>query len=262
MHLIGLITHLPPGAVQVNVDHLRALAPDARVAVAYGGPRESFEAIAHEDKVFVEDPDLRAPPITIQSYNELIVRLHERFVADDPSVSFLHLLEYDHIPLRAGFSAALEAAMDAAGSDFVGKNAVVRNESNWVHYLRYRDDAGFLRFLERHSVREDLGRMYGCLGSGHLMRRAVVEAFAGIDHYRPIYNELYLPTLVHHLGFQVDDAAALGPFYDHVRWHPNQSLDAVEQIRRDGAWFVHPFKDWEALPALRNSAPPGDGAAG
>lgn len=264
--LTVLITHLPAEAVEANVRHLERVAPGARVLVCHGGRREDFEQITRPHKLFVEDPDLRAPPITIQSYNEIVRRVWEEGVRDEPAIEAVYILEYDQVVLRSDYERVVLGVLALTGADFVGKNCVDRTRTNWVHYLRFREDPGLLAFLRRISVRDDHERMFGCLGTGLLMRRAVVSALATMEHYRPAYNELYLPTVVHHLGFRVDDISRVTDLYAHVRWLPAYELTEALRLQAAGAVFVHPFKDWRALPvleaaALSPSAPPSAGDA-
>lgn len=248
--LTALVTHLDAEATAATLRHLRRVAPDARVVVCHGGRRDDFDRIDAEDKVFVEDPDLRAPPITIQSYNELLRLVWQRAVRDDTTIEAVSVLEYDHVVLSARYEARILGLLEASGADFLGKNCVDRTQSNWVHYLRYRDDPGLLAFLRAISVRDDKERMFGCLGTGLVLRRGVLEALATMEHFRPVYNELYLPTVVHHLGFEVDDVTPLGDCYDHVRWSPPYDIEDALALQARGASFVHPLKDWGALGAL------------
>ncbi len=252
--LTALITHLPAEAVEANLRHLERVAPGARVLVCHGGRREDFEQITTPDKLFVEDPDLRAPPITIQSYNEILRRIWEQGVRDEPAIEAVYLLEYDQVVLRSDYERIVLNILTLTGADFLGKNCVDRTRTNWVHYLRFRHDPGLLDFLAKISVRDDPELMFGCLGTGLLMRRAVVSALATMEHYRPSYNELYLPTVVHHLGFRVDDVSRVTDLYAHVRWIPPYRLEEALRLQAAGAVFVHPFKDWRALPVLEAAA--------
>ncbi len=248
--LTALVTHLGPEATQATLRHLERVAPGARVVVCHGGTRNDFDRIDTRAKVFVEDSDLRAAPITIQSYNQLLRLVWQESVRDDPAIEAVCVLEYDQVVLCPDYETRILDLLVTSGADFLGKNCVDRTQSNWVHYLRYRDDPGLLAFLRAVSVRNDKERMFGCLGTGLVLRRAVLEALATMEHFRPAYIELYLPTLVHHLGFKVDDAARLGDCYDHLRWAPPYEVEDVLALKTNGACFVHPLKDWRVLSAL------------
>ena len=59
-----------------------------------------------------------------------------------------------------------------------------------------------------------------------------------IDEPFPIYMELYLPTLAHHLGFRVRDFGEQNRFVQVLK----DATDDIEQARKEGAWTLHPVK--------------------
>ena len=254
MALLGvLVTHLPADAVAAGLRYLEAVAPSSEFVVAHGGKREDFDEIATDRKVFIDDPLLRAAPVTVQSYNQLLTRVHDAFVRDDPRWRAVLVLEYDQLVLREDFEATLLGLLETSGADFLGKNCVRRDGTNWLHFLRYRDDPGLLAFLRGISVREDRTAMFGCLGTGMVLRREVLTALATMEHHEPVYVELYLPTVVHHLGFRVEDVNGVSDLYDELRWAPVFTEDEVVAAKRRGRTFVHPFKEWTRLEAIARS---------
>jgi hypothetical protein len=244
------ITHLAPDLVHRQVAHLERMTPAEDIVVCHGGRREDFDAIRHPRKLFIEDPSLRARPVTIQSYNELLTRVWEDQMRDEPRWTAAVALEFDQVPLRPDFGAQLLRALELTGADFLGRSCVERNATNWNHYLRYRDDPGLLAFLRRISVRDDPTRMFGCLGTGFVLTREVMAAIAATEHYAPCFVELYLPTVVHHLGFRVGDLVRHSTMLDDVRWAPLYSFEQAVALKRRGAYFVHPFKEVDKLDAL------------
>jgi hypothetical protein len=246
-----LFTHLGAPETAAGVAHLRACDPDVRVVVCHGGPREAFDAVAEPAKLWIDEPGLRGAPAELQTYTSALVQLHERFVARDPDVDAVCLLEFDHVPLQRGFVTRLAGLLDETGADFLGKTAGDKTGTNWWHRVRYRDDPRLLAHLASVSVREDPARLYGCLGTGFVMRRTALEAFAAAPHLDGIYVELYLPTMVHHLGFRVEDVDRVADVYSHVRWTPPYDLDEVLELRTQGIPVVHPFKAIDQLERLR-----------
>ena len=244
-----VLTHLDAATVARQLAYLRRVVPEGRAVVAYGGTREEFARLDHERSVFIEDPSLRGP-IREQSYNEVLAATYERFVAPDPGIEWVHLIEWDHVPLRDDYAQRLLGAAEAARADLAGKNLVERSGTNWPHALAAAQDAPLQALLDRVSVRDGAHHaIFGGLGNGWLIRRAALEAFLAVDHV-PGYVELYLPTLVHHLGFRVADFTQLGTDFDHVRWSPPFSLEEARALRARGATAVHPVKDaavWDAL---------------
>jgi hypothetical protein len=249
-----LLTHQDPASVDANVAYLQAVAPDARFVVAHGGKRPDFDGVALEDKVFVDDETLRGPPRTHQSYHVTLGVVHERFVRDDPSVTSVYVLEYDHIVLRGDFERPLLELAERTGAGFMGKTLVERTGTNWHHYTRYRRDAALLAHLRELSVREDPARMFGTLGNGFWLTREALEAYVGIERRPVVYGELYLPTILYHLGFRV--AEIPGELYSHVRYEPEVSLAELLAHKRAGGWFAHPFKTSGAFEQILSAPGP------
>jgi hypothetical protein len=237
-----LLTHQDAAAVDANVAYLRSLAPDARFVVAHGGRRADYEGVTHPEKVFVDDPTLRGAPRTFQSYHVVLAELHRTVFAQDPDAGALYLFEWDHVVLRADFEARLTELATRMGADFMGKTCVERTGTNWHHYTRFRRDPALLAHLRGLSVREHPERLYGTLGNGFWMTRAALAAYVAVEDPPPVYGELYVPTVLHHLGFRVADIDATGDLYRHVHYEPELSLADVVAIKRAGGVFAHPFK--------------------
>jgi hypothetical protein len=232
-----VLTHLDADGVGAMLEHFERTAPGARVALLHGGRREDFDEIVYEPKLFVEDPSLRGP-FEQQSYTEALTQAWHGLVAHDPSIDLVYFIEFDHIVLRGDYETALRQVMAHTGADFVGKNCSRRDHTNWPHVLRARNALGS-RFAE----------LWGCLGTGMLMTREALEAFAGFDHV-PGYLELYVPTVVRHLGFHVDDVDRFSDLYAHVNAPPEKDLAALRAARSEGHFFFHPFKRVEQLGQL------------
>jgi hypothetical protein len=251
--ITALVTHLPARQVDAQLAYLHAVSPGSRFVVCHGGERAEYEAVAHEEKLFVEDPSLRGPWHE-QSYNEVVTRVFDELVAPDPGVDALFLLEYDQVVLRGGYEDEFRRLLDASGADFAGKNTVCRDASNWMHGIRARNDRRFTEFLLSTTVRgEREPSIYGGLGGGFVVTRRALEAFRRIDHPPGVYLEVYMPTLLHHLGFTIDDFDRLGDIYAEVVHGPAKSFDEVLGARRRGSWFAHPFKDVDRLHELQPS---------
>lgn len=261
MLLNVLLTHQGPEAVQANLRYLRALCPDSALVVCHGGAREDFDRISEPRKLFVEDESLRGPPTRLQSYNQLLQKVHAGYVAAQPAIDAVFVFEYDQVVLRPDFETALAQLLEHSGADFLGKNTTPRNDTNWIHALRFKRDPRFLAFLERLSVRDDPHRLYSCLGSGFVMRRPVLERFVDVEHFVSCYVELYLPTVVHHLGFAVEDCDRVSDIYDHVVHGPPKSLAEVLEAKRQGHFFAHPFKRVDLLGQVARAPGAGQSSA-
>ncbi len=230
---------------------LRALAPESRFVVCHGGRREDFDAIDFEDKAFIADPTLRAAPRSFQSYTETFAVVHDRWLRTDDELTSVYLIEYDHLILRPEFERSLAELARRTGASVLGKTCVERTGTNWEHYARFRRDAALLSHLRRVSVRDDPARMFGALADGLWLTRAAVESYLEVDGHPPCYAELYVPTLLYHLGHRVVDVDAVSSLYEHVRWVPPFDAEQVRDLKANGATFAHPVKD---LAIWRESA--------
>lgn len=247
-----LITHLPGSDAAAQLELLRALAPESRFAVAYCGEEDEVARLAPEDWALVHDPSLTGPPRSFQSYTVLLEVVWERWLADDPGLDALYLFEFDHLVLAAGFEQTLREVAQTTGAALMGKDAGRRNGTNWHHYTRFRRDPALLEQLARVSVRDDPTTMYGTLGNGMWLSRAAVQSYVGAGPHPRCYGELYVPTLLHHLGYEIVDIEVHSRLYEAVRWQPEFGEGEVAALVQAGVPFVHPVKGREVrLGALR-----------
>lgn len=247
--LTAVLTHLPAPLVRKQIDHLRALSPASRFVACHGGSRADFAGLSESDAVFVDDASLRGPHFA-KSLNDTLRTLHAAFVRDEPDVEHVYVVEYDHLILSGDFERALTGLAAATGAGLLGKAASPRNDTNWPHYLRVRDDEALNDYIAAVSRRDDPQVRFGCLGTGLLFRRDAFDAFCTLDSPPPGYVELFVPTLVHHLGFDVVDVDAVSDLYMDVRWLPEFDIAEVRAAKRAGRTFVHPFKRIDAIDAL------------
>lgn len=245
-----VLTHLDAAAVDAHVQYVQTLAPSADLVLCHGGRRPDYEGVQFSRKMFLDEPTLRGEAATYQSYNELLTRVYREHMSANPEWTAALLLEFDHLPLRGDYAEQCERALDESGADFLGVDCGPRNDTNWYHYLRLRDDKGLQNFLRDVTTTDEPDRLFGCLGTGFVIRRQALAAFAGLEHYEPCYLELYLPTVIHHLGFKVGDLSSVSDLGRYARWAPVFSVEEAHRARADGAVFIHPYKDYSSLSAL------------
>ena len=248
--LTAILTHLDAPRVEKQLSYLRAIAPEARFVICHGGQRADFDALAEPGALFIDDPSLRGPHFD-QSRNHTLRALYDSCVRDDETIELVHVVEYDHLILRGDFERTLTELADRTGAGLLAKWASPRNDTNWSHYLRARNDAELADFIAGISRRDDPGVRFGCLGTGLLFRRDAFSAFCTLDDPLSRYFELFVPTVVHHLGFDVVDVDAVADVYMAIRWLPEFDLATALAEQRAGRTFVHPFKQIDALDALR-----------
>jgi hypothetical protein len=250
--LTVILTHLDADLVRAQLGYLDAVAPKSRFVVCFGGPRAEFDRLGLEEALFVDEPSLRAPSHE-RSHTSVLESVYEARVRDDPEVELVYFIEFDHLILRGDFERELSALADRTGAGLLAKAASPRNDTNWPHFLRYRDDERVNRFFSRISRREDRGLRWGCLGDGMLFRREALSAFCSVGDHPHVYVELLVPSVVHHLGFDVVDVDRHSDLYAAVSWRPEYGLEDAIRAKRSGRAFVHPFKRIDALSAVRGA---------
>jgi hypothetical protein len=255
--LTAVRTHLDGASVARQLDYLRALAPRSRFVACHGGRREDVESLPAGDALFVDDPTLRGW-LYDQSLNGVLDALWEGPVRDDPEIDLVYVVEYDHLILSPDFERRLAALAETSGAGLVAKSASPRNDTNWSHHVRFRDDERLSAFVAAISQREDPGVRFGCLGPALLLRRDALEALCSLPDPPPCYFELYVPTVVHHLGFEILDVDAVSDLYAGVRWVPEYGVEEAIRAKRAGRAFVHPFKRLDGLAAIRDAPGPAD----
>jgi hypothetical protein len=237
------MSHLPAPAVDKQLQLLRRISPDAQFVVAYGGAAPDFELIRDPHKALLADPSLGGPPRTFQSYSVTLALILERWLRADTDLDAVYLFEFDHLILTSGFEQSLRELAARTGAGLMGKTCVERNGTNWHHYARFRKDPALHDQIRRVTVRHDPTRIYGTLGNGMWLARPAVEAYVAAAPHPRCYGELYVPTLVHHLGFNVVAVDTHSRLYESVRWEPDYSAAELALLMEGGATFAHPVKD-------------------
>ena len=95
-----------------------------------------------------------------------------------------------------------------------------------------------MEYWARITRRSDPGVVLSMFGSGSFWSREAFLAMCAMDEPFPIYMELYLPTLVHHLGFRVRDFGDQDRFVQVLK----DATGDIDQARAQGGWTLHPVK--------------------
>ena len=81
------------------------------------------------------------------------------------------------------------------------------------------------------------------LGTGSFWTREAFDAVAAEKEPFPMYLEIFLPTLAHHLGYRVRALAGGGHWVRHL----GDLRSRIGEARLAGAWTIHPVKSLEGL---------------
>ena len=238
-----LLTHQAEPLVKAMAAWWQRHAPGPDILIAYGGTRERFDALNVPAKVFVDDSRLRTRDHQRerQSFAGVFIAVNE-WLRERPDYRLIHLSEFDCIPLCHDLFARLEARLETESADVLDSRLERVDGTNHPHYLYHSADPLFAPFLDEISIRRDRSVVLAMLGCVSFWRREAFTAVAAAEESSPLYLEIALPTLVHHLGFRVRGLSDQSPFIQPIS-DLGPQLDA---LRAAGAWMAHPVKGfWE-----------------
>lgn len=214
--------------------------PDS-LLLAYGGPAELFNKITFKNKLFVDDERLRVPDQQRQYQSwRGVLRAGLTRLQTLPDVEYVHLAEYDQIPLVGDFREKLRGRLEDEGADIIGHHLHRIDGTSHPHYLFHRREERFHQHFASISSREDKNVVFSMLPTGSFWKRAAFEAVASREEPIPIYVELYLPTQAHHLGYRLRDLPDQNRFVSILE----DRFDEIERARSEGAWSLHPVKNF------------------
>lgn len=235
-----ILTHQQPNAVARMLEYWSRCVAAASILIAHGGNREDFDAIAHTPKIFADDVRLRTSDHQreFQSYSGLFRRVADWLETEGEDFHFIHFAEYDHIPLVGDLNARQLQRLQNEQADVLGFSLARVDETNQPHFIYHAANPRFLEFWRRISLRSEPDVVLSIFGSGSFWTREAFCAVAAVEEPFPIYTELYLSTLAHHLGFRIRDFADQEQF---VRAEGDLT-GKIDQARADGGWTLHPVK--------------------
>ncbi len=240
-----LLTHQPAPAVARMVAWWCDHCPAENILLVFNGAESDFARLEHPQKVRVDDPRLRTVLHSRerQSYTGVFRVASEWLAGRD--FTHVHLAEYDHLPLVPDLAERQLARLEEERADVLGFQLARVDGTNQPHLLYHADLPGFFPFWREVSVRADKGVVLSMFGSGSFWTRRAFDAVAAPPETVPIYLELYLPTLAHHLGYRVRDWGAQNRFISSL----GNFVDRIDEARRAGAWALHPVKTLWTRPS-------------
>jgi len=235
-----ILSHQPARAVAKMIDWWSKCVPIDRILIAHGGAKNDFEEIEHQQKLFIEDARLRTRDHQreFQSYTGLFQVATQFLKQDGGKFQFVHFAEYDHIPLVTDLNERQSQRLEAEGADVLGFHLHRIDGTNNPHFLYHVENPDFASYWQKVSVRSETDVILSMFGTGSFWSREAFCAVAHFDEPWPVYMELYLPTLAHHLGFRVRDFAEQNRFVRALK----DEISHIKRAREEGAWTLHPVK--------------------
>lgn len=231
------------------IEYWSHCVPKESILIAYGGVKSEFERVQHKQKFFVNDPRLltRDHQREMQSYTRLFQSAAEFLDSARPQFQFVYFSEYDHLPLLPDLNQRQVERLSTEGADLLAFHLHRVDDTNNPHFLYHAADDRFMRYWAAITRRMEPEVVLSMFGTGSFWTREAFCAVAAVEEPFPIYMEIYLPTLAHHLGFRVRDFAEQNRF---VRALSNE-ICGIEQARKQSAWTLHPVKRlWETPKAF------------
>ena len=239
----AIITHQGAAAVAKMIRWWESEMPDCDTLVVYGGREPEFARLEMVDKVFVSGEGHRTKDHQRerQSYAGALTAVAEWL--KDRDYQFVNLLEFDVVPLTPTWVSELEEGAVGEGAGLLCHHLKRVDGTFHPHFLNHSRDPEFAEYWRSQTVRPDPEPVFSMIGCHSFWRRDAFEAVAARPEPFPIYLELYLPTLAHHLGFRVREATADA---NHMRPEPVFGDKEIAAARAGGATAVHPVKNlWD-----------------
>lgn len=234
-----LLSHQSASDLEPVLELWRKLNPRSQVLLAYGGTRVNFDRIAFEPKVFVDDPRLRVRDQQRDKQScSGVLKAACAWLRHRPEFDFVHYVEYDHVPLIHDLYTRLIDALEREDADVLAYKLQRIDGTSHPHYLYHAYDPEFHAYFSELSLRDEREVILSMLGTGAFWRREAFDAVAAHEEPFPIYTEVFVPTLAHHLGYRLRDFKGQNPFVSHVGNYGRH----IERFRSQGAWTVHPVK--------------------
>lgn len=234
-----VLTHQGAKQIDALVQWWSQYVDPNNLLIVHTGPEEEFRQLSHPRKAYVADQRLqtRDHPRELQSYTSVFRAIAK--TSRQGHWNYVNFCEYDQLPLRSDADAGRVQRLEHARADVLGYQVRRVDGTNHPHWLYYQARVQHCEAIERISRRADLSVVLSMFGSGSFWRRQVLEDVAALEEPMPIYLELWLPTIAHHLGYRI-----VGVGDRHEPWvSPGRDRFAdIQQARKSGAWSVHPVK--------------------
>ena len=177
-----------------------------------------------------------------QSYTRLFQTAARWLKSSGENFQFVHFVEYDHLPLEADLNEKQIERLSIERADVLGFRLLRIDGTSHPHFLYHAMNPKFAAYWSKLSKRPEAEVILSMFGSGSFWTREAFSTIAGFEEPFPMYMEIYLPTLAHHLGFRLRDFAEQNAFVHNL----GDRTDMIEHARRLGAWTLHPVKKlWE-----------------
>ena len=240
--LIFLLTHQNHLDTEIRVEIWTQAVPREDIVIVSDQSEEEFALITHPYKIRSVDP--RRQTVDHQRDLQSVTSACQEVSRWMAGQDFTHVFmaEYDLFPLTKRLVPRLYELMDEAQADILAHELKRVDQTSTASYLYHLGREGFVEYWSTISVRQETGVILSMLGTGSFWKREAFDAVCAYDEPFPIYLEIYLPTLAHHLGYRIVDLGKESRFVSGV----GNRIGDIETAQKDGALFIHPVKTIDA----------------
>lgn len=247
--LIFLLTHQDHQATRIRVETWAQVVPREDILIIGDQPEEEFARISHPHKVRNIDPRRRTRDHQreLQSYTGACQAVCRWMAGQD--FTHVFMAEYDLFPLRRDLTQLMHAHLLERDADVLAHELMRVDGTSSPSQLYHRALPGFEEYWRQISVRPEPGVVLSMLGTASFWTREAFDAMAAPDEPFPMYLEIYMPTMAHHLGYRL---ASFERGSEYIRAAGDRA-DEIPKALAEGAWFIHPIKTISApveLPEL------------
>lgn len=233
-----IVTHQSAPQVARMIEWWKTAATPQSIWIAYGGTREEFAKIPWEQKFYLESNRIRTVDSQRerQSYHEIFQKAESLGILEKQR--YVHLAEFDQLPLQPALNMLQSRVLNRLKADVLGYRLARVDGTNYAQYLQHMHDPAFAKFMASISRRREKEVVLSFVGFGSFWTVEAFRAVAAIPEPFPIYLELWMPTVAHHLGFRVrriDEPA-------HFNALVGDATEYIDEATAAGMWNVHPVK--------------------
>lgn len=238
--LVVLLAHQPAREVAAMLKYWKSVIGDVSIVVVYGGrSRSEFDAIDAPFKFFAPSARLRTKDHQRdrQSYHDVFATTAE-LVARSGKERVL-FCEADHFPVDPKYIEHLESIVHSEEADVLFHYLKRVNQTNWPIWLAESHGSMLNDWFGQHSVRAgDMGTMLWAFVSGSYWTSSAWIECARHPEPFPVYLEIWLPSLMHHLGYRLREIPGQKEFVRNVVAREVTRTRALAA----GSWTIHPVK--------------------
>lgn len=238
-----IVTHQSAEQIARMLAWWKTAAPDDSLWIAYGGRREEFQKVAWGQKFFLESNRIRTHDSQRerQSYQEVFQKAVSLGVLENQR--YVHLAEFDQLPLQPALNMLQTRVLKRLRADVLGYRLARIDGTNHAHFLHHSHDPAFGNYWRTLSKRAEKEVVLSFVGFGSFWTVEAFRAVAAESEPFPIYLEVWMPTMAHHLGFRVRRIDEPGK-YNALE---GEAAGLMDDATAAGVWNLHPVKSrWNA----------------